>query len=152
MNSNQFRFKSINPRDILVYFVSLAIGIGLLIYTFRGVSLQEVSDELIKINYFYLILFIVIIFIGTFLRALRWKYMIVSFKEDVKLKNLFEATIIGYGVNVILPRFGEVARSLYVGSAEKISRSSALGTVVVERVYDLIFLIFIRCDFTYDFW
>lgn len=141
MNSNQFRFKSINPRDILVYFVSLAIGIGLLIYTFRGVSLQEVSDELIKINYFYLILFIVIIFIGTFLRALRWKYMIVSFKEDVKLKNLFEATIIGYGVNVILPRFGEVARSLYVGSAEKISRSSALGTVVVERVYDLIFLI-----------
>ncbi len=67
--------------------------------------------------------------------------MIISFKEDVKIRNLFEAIIIGYGVNVILPRFGEVARSLYLGSAEKISRSSIIGTVIVERVFDLIFLI-----------
>lgn len=68
--------------------------------------------------------------------------MILSFKEDVQLKNLFNATVVGYGMNVIFPRFGEVARALYLGSSEKISRSSALGTVIVERVIDLIFLIF----------
>lgn len=139
--SNQFKFKPIGAKDILLYFISIAVGIGLLIYTFRGVSLQEIGNELSNINYFYLILFIAIIFFGTFLRALRWKYMMVSFKKNISLKNLFEATIIGYGVNVILPRFGEIARSFYIGSTEKISRSSALGTVVVERVFDLIFLI-----------
>jgi len=139
--SNSFQIKSINTKEILGYFISLALGIALLVYTFRGVSIAEVADEFSNINYFYLTLFILIIFLGTFLRALRWKYMIVSFKEDVKLKNLFEATIIGYGVNVILPRLGEIARSLYLGSTEKISRSSTLGTIIVERVYDLIFLL-----------
>lgn len=139
--SEKFQFRSINLKEILLYFVSLGVGIGLLIYTFRGVSVSEVADELSNINYFYLTVFILIIFLGTFLRALRWKYMLVSFKEDVKLKNLFEATIIGYGVNVVFPRLGEIARSLYLGSSEKISRSSALGTIIVERVYDLIFLL-----------
>ncbi|MCX8057433.1 MAG: flippase-like domain-containing protein [Ignavibacteria bacterium] len=140
-SNNEFDLKSISARDILIYFFSLAAGFGLLIYTFRGVSISDVGEELKRINFFYLTLFMGIIFLGTFLRALRWKYMIVSFKENVRIKNLFEATVIGYGVNVILPRFGEVARSLYLGASEKISRSSALGTIVVERVFDLIFLI-----------
>lgn len=139
--SNNFHIKSINPKEFFGYFVSLALGVALLIYTFRGVSIAEVANEFSNINYFYLTLFVLIIFLGTFIRALRWKYMIVSFKDNVKLKNLFEATIIGYGVNVILPRLGEVARSLYLGSSEKISRSSTLGTIIIERVYDLIFLL-----------
>lgn len=138
---SQFDLKSIKAKEVLIYFFSLALGIGLLIYTFRGVSLRDIGEELYHINYFYLFVFIVVIFLGAFLRALRWKYMITSFKNDVKLKNLFEATIVGYGINAILPRLGEVARSLYLGSSEKISRSSVLGTVVVERVFDLIFLI-----------
>jgi len=139
--SNEFKIKKISSREIFGYLVSLAIGIALLVYTFRGVSIEEVADEFLNINYFYLSIFILIIFLGTFLRALRWKYMIISFKEDVKIKNLFEATIIGYGVNVILPRLGEIARSIYIGRSEKISRSSALGTIIIERVYDLIFLL-----------
>lgn len=139
--SNNSQIISINPREILGYLISLALGIGLLIYTFRGVSVNEVANEFSNINYFYLILFILVIFMGTFLRALRWKYMIVTFKENVKLKNLFEATVMGYGVNVLFPRLGEIARSLYLGSSEKISRSSVLGTIIVERVYDLIFLL-----------
>lgn len=139
--NNSSRIISFNLKEIFGYIISLTIGIALLIYTFRGVSVSDVANELSNINYFYLVLFILIIFLGTFLRALRWKFMIISFKEDVKLKNLFEATVIGYGVNVLLPRLGEVARSLYLGSAEKISRSSVLGTIIVERVYDLIFLL-----------
>jgi uncharacterized protein (TIRG00374 family) len=140
-SNNASQIISFNLREILGYIISLIIGISLLIYTFRGVSVSEVANEFSNINYFYLILFILIIFLGTFLRALRWKFMIVSFKEDVKLKNLFEATVVGYGVNVLLPRLGEIARSLYLGSSEKISRSSILGTIIVERVYDLIFLL-----------
>lgn len=139
--NNQFEIKAIKAREILIYFISLAIGIGLLIYTFRGVSINEVANELKNINYFYLLIFIGIVFLGTLIRALRWKYMIISFKEDVKLINLFEAIIVGYGVNVFLPKLGEVGRALYLGTVEKISRSSVLGTVVIERIFDLIFLL-----------
>lgn len=140
-NNNQYKLSSITARDVIVYLLFLALGIGLLIYTFRGVSIKEVCDELFNINYYYLLLFFVVVFFGTYIRALRWKFMVVSLKENVRVKNLFEATIIGYGINVILPRFGEIARSLYLGASEKISRSSVLGTIIVERVLDLIFLI-----------
>lgn len=134
--------KKIPWRDVLTYLISLGLGIGLLVYTFRGVSLLELRKELINIRYQYLILFILIIFLGTFLRALRWKYMLITFKNEIKIVNLLNATIFGYGVNVILPRAGEIARALYIGAKEGISRSSSLGTIIVERVIDLIFLLF----------
>lgn len=133
---------SLKFKDLILYLFSILIGFLLLVYTFRGVSLEDINEELKNINYFYLTLFAFVVLLGAFIRSLRWRYMILSFKDDVQLKNLFNATIVGYGMNVIFPRFGEVARALYLGSSEKISRSSALGTIIVERVIDLIFLIF----------
>lgn len=133
--------KNFSFREIFLYSISLLIGIVLLIYTFRGVGLDEVLIHFADVNVFYLILFTIVVFLGAFIRAWRWKYMIESFKPDVKLKNLFSAVIIGYGVNAVLPRFGEVARAMSIGSLEGISRVSSLGTIVIERVLDLIFLI-----------
>jgi len=47
--------------------------------------------------------------------------------------------LVGYLANNILPaRLGELVRSHYLGDREGISRASALGTVVVERVVDLV--------------
>ncbi len=132
---------SIKLKDFLIYLFSLAIGIALLIHTFRGVSLEDIGEQLTEINFTYMTIFITMIITGTFLRALRWKYMILSFKENVKLQHLVEATIINYGVNVILPRMGEIARAIYLGTTENISRSSTLGTIIVERILDLIFLL-----------
>jgi len=135
-NGKRFSF-----REIFFYSISVVVGLTLLIYTFRGVGLDEVLIHFNDVNIFYLVLFVFVVFLGAFIRAWRWKYMIESFKSDVKIVNLFSAVIIGYGVNVILPRFGEVARAMSIGSLEGISRVSSLGTVVIERVLDLIFLI-----------
>lgn len=64
--------------------------------------------------------------------------MLHSVKEDVSIKNLFGALMIGYGVNCILPRVGEISRAVLVGKWEGLSRSSMFGTVIIERVIDLI--------------
>lgn len=133
--------KYFSARDIIFYAISLSIGIILLIYTFRGVELRDVVEHFYDVNYLYLFIFLLIVFLGAFVRALRWKFMIESFKPDVKIKNLFYSVVVGYGVNVILPRFGEIARAMSIGSLEGISRVSSLGTIVIERVLDLIFLI-----------
>jgi uncharacterized protein (TIRG00374 family) len=48
--------------------------------------------------------------------------------------------MIGYGVNFVIPRLGEVSRAALIGKWEGLSRSSMFGTVIVERVIDVIFL------------
>jgi uncharacterized protein (TIRG00374 family) len=63
-----------------------------------------------------------------------------SVKNDVSLKNAFGALMIGYGVNFVIPRLGEVSRAALLGKWEGLSRSSMFGTVIVERVIDVIFL------------
>jgi uncharacterized protein (TIRG00374 family) len=63
--------------------------------------------------------------------------MIKSVKHDVSVFNLFSAVMIGYGVNCVIPRLGEVYRGLFIGRWEGLSRTTMLGTVVVERIIDI---------------
>jgi glycosyltransferase 2 family protein len=61
----------------------------------------------------------------------------------VSLRNSFSAVMIGYLVNNVLPRVGEVVRPVAIGKLEHISRSAAFGTVVLERIIDLITFVLI---------
>jgi hypothetical protein len=66
--------------------------------------------------------------------------MINSSKPHASLVNLFAAIMIGYGVNLVVPRLGELYRSFFAGRWEGLSRTAMLGTVIVERVIDIIVL------------
>jgi uncharacterized protein (TIRG00374 family) len=71
-------------------------------------------------------------------RGVRWQRLIAPIAR-VPFPRMFGYLLIGYAANNILPaRLGELVRSHYVGDREGISRAAALGTVVVERVVDLV--------------
>ena len=72
------------------------------------------------------------------LRAWRWKYLLRPIKRDLKYRNLFSATIVGYMLNNLFSRLGEIARPYAIGKLEGISRSAALGTILVERIFDML--------------
>lgn len=76
-------------------------------------------------------------FVSHYIRALRWKVMIKSVKSDTSVFNLFGAVMIGYGVNCVIPRLGEVYRGLFIGRWEGISRTTMFGTVIIERIIDI---------------
>ncbi len=63
--------------------------------------------------------------------------MIKSVKSDTSVFNLFGAVMIGYGVNCVIPRLGEVYRGLFIGRWEGISRTTMFGTVIIERIIDI---------------
>ena len=68
------------------------------------------------------------------LRALRWQRLRRPI-ATVRYPPMLGYLLIGYLANNVLPaRLGELVRSHYLGDREGISRASALGTVVVERV------------------
>jgi len=71
---------------------------------------------------------------GHYLRALRWKYILNSVKPNTSMKNLFGSLMVGYGVNCVTPKLGEVTRAVLIGKWEGLSRSSMFGTVILEEL------------------
>lgn len=83
--------------------------------------------------------------VSNWVRAVRWAYLLSPIKSNISRRNLFSGVMIGYAVNNLLPRVGELVRPYVIGKLEGISKSSALGTVVIERILDFMSFYFIVC-------
>jgi glycosyltransferase 2 family protein len=116
------------------------LSIIFLYIAFHNSDLNAVYYYVSHPSVFWIIIFILSTLFSHYLRALRWKVILYSVKKDVSIKNTFGALMIGYGVNFVFPRLGEISRAALIGKWEGLSRSSMFGTVIVERVIDVIFL------------
>ena len=93
-------------------------------------------------NYLYAIFGAFVgIMLGGYFRAIRWRYFLDPLKENIGIGILFSSMMIGYMMNSIIPRAGEVYRPVLLANKEKISKASAFGTILVERVFDLLSLL-----------
>ncbi len=92
-------------------------------------------------NKFYLLLMAVVAFISHALRAERWRMLLVPTGNKVSLSNSFFSLMIGYLVNLAIPRGGEVSRCYNLLKLEKTPVEVSFGTVVVERIVDVISLV-----------
>jgi len=126
--------------QILLGFLLAAVFLYL---AFRGVNFGDLWDSLQRVNYLWVALLIPIIIISHWLRAVRWAYLLSPVKDTLSHRKLFSAVMIGFMVNNVLPRVGEVVRAFAIGRSEGISKSSAFGTVVVERIIDMLTFLFI---------
>ncbi len=127
-------------------FLRLIIGFaiaGLFLYvSFSGLNWGDFLRVFLSVNYIYIILMLLFILLSNFLRAWRWKYLLKPVKEDTSLIHFIEATMIGYFANNVFPRSGEVLKAYTLSNDEKISKASALASVFLERIIDLLFSIF----------
>ncbi len=124
--------------SIVNYGISIILTIVFLYIAFYDVDFSEVLLIVSHANLFWVFVFIVITMLGHYVRALRWKYILNSVKPDTSMKNLFGALMVGYGVNCVTPKLGEVTRAVLIGKWEGLSRSSMFGTVILERIIDII--------------
>ncbi|MFO7448211.1 MAG: lysylphosphatidylglycerol synthase transmembrane domain-containing protein [Ignavibacteriaceae bacterium] len=120
--------------------LSFLLTILFLYIAFQGVDFFDVLNHIGKASIFWIFIFISVQMISHYLRAVRWKIIMQSAKPDIPVKHLFGALMVGYGVNCVVPRLGEVTRAVLAGRWAGVSRSSLFGTVIVERVIDIIFL------------
>jgi uncharacterized protein (TIRG00374 family) len=127
-------------RGIINFIISIALAAVFLYFAFSNVNFGEVMSVVSEASIFWMIIFAVIFMLGHYIRAIRWKVMLHSVKPDTKMKSIFGALMIGYGVNCITPKLGEVTRAMMIGQYENLSKSSMFGTVIVERVIDIISL------------
>ncbi|MGB2905495.1 MAG: lysylphosphatidylglycerol synthase transmembrane domain-containing protein [Candidatus Aminicenantaceae bacterium] len=117
----------------------LALTLGLLYFFFKSADWGRVWASLDDVNLPFLILAIVLAPTHLVTRSIRWKYLLQHEKEDVSFYSRFAATSIGFAVTLTFPgRLGEVIRPLYLAQREKISKAFTIGTVLVERIFDIL--------------
>jgi glycosyltransferase 2 family protein len=127
-------------RGIINYIISIGLTIVFLYIAFHNVNFGDVLEIVSGASLIWIGVFIIGNFAGHYVRALRWKVILNSVKPDAKMKNLFGSLMIGYGVNCVTPKLGEIARAVLIGKWENLSRSSMFGTVILERVIDVLSL------------
>ncbi len=124
------------------YILPILLTVFFLILAFQNVDIAESLELISHISIPWFVVFFLVFGFSHYLRALRWKVMLSSVKKDASVINLFGSLMIGYGVNCVVPRLGEVYRGLFAGRWENLSRSSMLGTIILERIIDLLALVF----------
>lgn len=123
---------------IVNYGISIILTVVFLYIAFYNVDFGEVLKIVSHANLFWVFIFVLVTMIGHYFRAVRWKYILNSVKSNTSMKNLFGALMVGYGVNCVTPKLGEVTRAVLIGKWEGLSRSSMFGTVILERIIDII--------------
>lgn len=123
-------------RTLLKYGISIGITALFLYLAFRGTDFRELWASFRDVNYWWILLYFAVLMTSHFLRALRWRYMLEPVKANISIRNLFSGVMIGYMMNNVLPRAGELVRPYTLGKLENIPKSAALGTIVVERIID----------------
>jgi hypothetical protein len=125
----------------ITFFVGIALSALFLYLAVRGARLSEMAAVLARANYWYMIPCVAFTLLAYGFRSLRWRYLLHSVRP-IPMGTLFSATIIGFLANNVLPaRLGELVRAHVVGRRAGISRSAALASIVIERIFDLFTLL-----------
>lgn len=127
-------------RKILKYVFSILLTTLFLYLAFRGTDFDKLLDAFSNANYWWALAMFPVLMLSHAVRAWRWRYLLQPVKSKMRFRNLFSALIIGYMMNNVLPRAGEFVRPYAIGKLEGLSRSAAFGTVMMERILDIVSL------------
>jgi glycosyltransferase 2 family protein len=118
------------------FWVGVLISILFIWLAVRGLKLNEFWGAVKQANYGWLLPGIAVYFVGVWVRAWRWHYLLGPIKK-IPTRTIFPITTIGYMGNNIYPaRAGEVLRAVILKRKEGVSVSASLATIIVERIFD----------------
>ncbi len=147
----------LNIKKILKIILPLVLG-GLLVwYSISKISIEILIDYFKEANYTWIFLGLFFGVLSHLSRAYRWKFMLDPLGFKPKFTNSVLAVLVGYLVNLAVPRAGEVSRALVLKNYEEIPFEKGFGTIVAERIADLIMMLciilitlFVQFDFIYE--
>lgn len=132
--------KLLLKRYVKVFLFSF-LGLFILWLITRNQDVEKIWDELKQANYFWIFLAIISGFLSHYVRAIRWNLLIHPLGETPKTSTTFYALMTGTLANLAVPRLGEITRCVTLAKYSKHPFNSIAGTVVAERVFDMISLL-----------
>lgn len=146
--------------QLFQYLLFLSVGVGILWSMYQNQSakyleecmargedltdcslLDKILTDFASVDLFWMSIVLVLYMVSNIVRAIRWQMLLKPLGHDVGFGNAFMATMIGYFVNLGLPRSGEFVKSAFLAKYENIEVEKVFGTIVTDRLMDVICLL-----------
>jgi uncharacterized protein (TIRG00374 family) len=130
-------------KKIIKIIIPLLFGGGLIWYLFTIIPPKTLLEYFKNANYWWISLGLFFGILSHLSRAYRWKFMLEPMGYTPRFINSTLAVLIGYFVNLAIPRAGEVSRASVMANYENIPFEKGFGTIVAERIADLVMMFLI---------
>jgi len=143
---------------------ALKVGVPLLLavflgwYQFSKTPISVIIPYFKTANYGWIFLGLLFGLLSHLSRAYRWKFLLEPMGYTLRFPNSFMAVMITYLSNYGIPRSGEVLRAAVLTNYEDVPFEKSFGTIVAERIADLIVLfiiigitLIIEFDFIFEY-
>lgn len=120
------------------------LGIGILWWMYRGTNWSDFGHYVLhEMNWWWMLLSLAFGILPQMARAWRWKMVLEPLGEHPRRTSCIDAIFMSYAASLVIPRVGEVTRCGTLKTADGVSFTKSLGTVVTERLVDsLLMLLF----------
>ncbi len=129
--------------SVLEYLFFLGLGFFLLWLSFRKLDLNKVWSDILNADYIWLFYSLFFAIASHIVRSIRWNMLINSMGYKTRLSSTFYSLMVGYMANTAVPRMGEFMRCGVLSKKEKIPFNALFGTVISERLLDMLMLLLI---------
>jgi hypothetical protein len=128
-------------QNSLKYGLPLVLSIVLLFYAFRDINWANLQAQFARADYRWIFVMGIFGLLSHASRSYRWQLLLEPLGYRTRFAHAFHSVMSAYFINLIFPRAGEVSRCGLMQELDEVPISIGFGTVVVERVIDLIMLL-----------
>jgi len=144
-------------KKFLQFLFFLALGVGIMYWVFvtqdksyqaycreNGIGVDDcvlwrkMLHDLLEVKWIYIVIIFLSFYLSNYFRALRWLIILEPLGYHPHKINTIGSVLVSYFANLGIPRSGEFVRAALISKYEKIPLDKAFGTVVLDRMVDLI--------------
>ena len=107
-------------------------------FALKGMEFKKIAGYFAKANYFWVFVAAIFGLLAYWFRAIRWNLLLEPMGYKISNSNALWTISFGYLMNLTIPRSGELARSTALYGVENVPVEKSFGTIILERVVDLI--------------
>jgi uncharacterized protein (TIRG00374 family) len=131
--------------------LGVILSVALLAWALHNVEFRLVVEHLREANPWY---FALAVILGTLIfpvRAWRWRIILDPVAYHLPFGPLWRATAIGFGLNNVTPRVGEIARAYALTrESSRVSFSASFASLAVDRVFDALSILLLMLVAIFD--
>lgn len=126
-------------QKIVKFILPLLFGIGIIWFMMDKIDINAVMEVLSRgISWTWVLVSLIFALLSHIIRAVRWRMQIRTFGVNPSLHDMCISVFGNYGLNLVFPRLGEIWRCNYIAHGYGLSFSTAVGTMISERIADMV--------------